>query len=140
MELSRKGILTPLQTETLRSFFGQTQGFFLTGGTALAEFYLGHRDSEDLDLFAVDKACFDGGRDLLVFAAAQTGSTLNSLRVTPYFQRHELERDGQKFLVDLVHDMVPQIVKDKPSSDGVRVDAIEDITANKLCTVLSRIE
>jgi hypothetical protein len=140
MELSRKGILTPLQSDTLRSFFGQTQGFFLTGGTALAEFYLGHRDSEDLDLFTVDKACFESGHDLLVFTASQTASTLNSLRVTPYFQRYEIVREDQKVLVDLVHDTAPQIVKDKPDFQGLRVDSIEDITANKLCTVLSRLE
>ena len=28
--------------------------FFLTGGTALSVFYLGHRVSDDIDLFSVD--------------------------------------------------------------------------------------
>jgi len=27
------------------------ENFFLTGGTALAEYYLGHRESHDLDFF-----------------------------------------------------------------------------------------
>ncbi len=51
--LRRKGLLTPLQTAFLVTFAtlpDQAQ-FYLTGGTALAEFYLGHRLSFDLDLF-----------------------------------------------------------------------------------------
>ncbi len=47
------GLLTPLQKEFLEVFAGladQSQ-FYLTGGTALAEYYLGHRLSFDLDFF-----------------------------------------------------------------------------------------
>jgi hypothetical protein len=47
-------ILTSLQRQVLTSFFqndlGQ-RGYYLTGGTALAEFYLRHRHSDDLDFF-----------------------------------------------------------------------------------------
>lgn len=46
-------ILTPLQRRFLAAF-SQTalqRDFFLTGGTALAHFYLHHRLSEDLDFF-----------------------------------------------------------------------------------------
>lgn len=55
--LQGKGILTPLQKEVL-GILGQMQdisGFYLTGGTALAEFYLGHRQSFDLDLFTTEE-------------------------------------------------------------------------------------
>ena len=47
------GLLTALQKEFLSVFSGlsdQAQ-FYLTGGTALAEYYLGHRLSIDLDFF-----------------------------------------------------------------------------------------
>jgi predicted nucleotidyltransferase component of viral defense system len=46
-------ILTPLQRRFLNAF-SQTElkkDFFLTGGTALAHFYLQHRLSDDLDFF-----------------------------------------------------------------------------------------
>ena len=48
--------LTPLQADFLARFFatGTGQSFFLTGGTALAAFYLHHRMSVDLDLFTLD--------------------------------------------------------------------------------------
>jgi len=49
-------VLTPLQAAFLERFFASQVGqrFFLTGGTALAAFYLHHRRSEDLDLFTLD--------------------------------------------------------------------------------------
>jgi hypothetical protein len=46
--MAQPKILTPLQFEFLNIFFQQPVGqkFFLTGGTALAEYYLQHRFSE----------------------------------------------------------------------------------------------
>lgn len=49
-----KTILTPKQLEFLELVKVEpeiTKRFYLTGGTALAEFYLKHRLSEDVDLF-----------------------------------------------------------------------------------------
>lgn len=48
--------LSPLQADFLEHFFATQTGshFFLTGGTALAAFYLHHRLSVDLDLFTLD--------------------------------------------------------------------------------------
>jgi predicted nucleotidyltransferase component of viral defense system len=47
------GLLTPVQEAFLRVFaeLPDCDQFYLTGGTALAEFYLGHRLSNDLDFF-----------------------------------------------------------------------------------------
>ena len=46
-------ILTPLHKSFIRKFSESPfqKSFFLTGGTALAAFYLQHRLSEDLDFF-----------------------------------------------------------------------------------------
>lgn len=49
-----KSILTPHQQKILELIAGEkyfTERFYLAGGTALSEFYLRHRISEDLDLF-----------------------------------------------------------------------------------------
>ena len=49
-----KTILTPKQLEFLELIKIEseiTKRFYLTGGTALSEFYLKHRLSEDIDLF-----------------------------------------------------------------------------------------
>ena len=50
-------ILSEFQTETL-SLFKKTplaKSYYLAGGTALAEYYLHHRKSEDLDFFTQDE-------------------------------------------------------------------------------------
>ncbi len=69
--LKGKGLLTPLQREFLRLFAGlpDQERFYLTGGTALSEFYLGHRLSFDLDLFTNEHEM------LSVVEAASTSST-----------------------------------------------------------------
>lgn len=50
-------ILTSLQEEVLRIFdeTEEAELFYLTGGTALAAFYLQHRLSRDLDLFTTEE-------------------------------------------------------------------------------------
>lgn len=52
-KLSGKGLLTPLQNRFIYLFskLEDQNQFYLTGGTALAEYYLGHRLSYDLDFF-----------------------------------------------------------------------------------------
>jgi len=67
-------------------------------------------------------------------------SICNYLRVFPGFRRYQVEDGEESTLVDIVHESVPQIVplEEKPLRDGVRVDSIEDLVANKLCAVLGR--
>lgn len=43
--------LSPLQRDLLEAFFRHESRFRLTGGAALAGYYLGHRETADLDLF-----------------------------------------------------------------------------------------
>jgi hypothetical protein len=52
-----RGLLTQAQLEILKTFLElpDAKRFYLTGGTALAEFYLGHRRSFDLDLFTTER-------------------------------------------------------------------------------------
>lgn len=47
--------LTALRREILDAFFQRERGFFLTGGAALAGFHLGHRTTDDLDLFTLQQ-------------------------------------------------------------------------------------
>lgn len=56
-KLKNNPVLTSYQIAILKSFFSSAIGkqFFLTGGTALSAFYLGHRESRDLDFFTLEK-------------------------------------------------------------------------------------
>lgn len=56
-----KTILNPFQTKVLADFkkSNLSKKFYLSGGTALAEFYLHHRLSEDLDFFSQEELNLD---------------------------------------------------------------------------------
>jgi dihydrofolate reductase len=56
--------LNPFQRALLEAFFRRAHNFYLTGGAALAGFYLGHRRTEDLDLFTTDETLESGERAL----------------------------------------------------------------------------
>jgi len=111
--------------------------FFLTGGTALAAFYLVHRVSDDLDLFSKEKA------DLadIDFWISKTwpGETVPIRR-------------SRGFLSILIQDVKVDIVYDQLAAPGNRkradlgegrsiaVDTIDNIASNKLTTLVSRTE
>jgi hypothetical protein len=75
----------------LTKFFARTnaQAFYLTGGGALAEFYLGHRLSLDIDLFTQDPSAWRAIEDDLKAAAEQIGATLE---FQPAKEPNELHR------------------------------------------------
>ncbi len=132
--------LTELQSEILRRFFARREDFFLTGGAALVGFYLGHRETHDLDLFTEGTPLDEGERTLREIASALE-LEIESVRRDPAFHRFLVRRrqDAESLVVDLVRDDVPQLAP-KRIVGGIRIDSAEEIMANKLCTLLSRVE
>ncbi len=131
--------LTPLQLDFLKAFFRHETQFFLTGGAALAGFYLGHRETNDLDLF-VGSDVLDDGEDSLVRAASEVDAIVERIRTAPAFRRLLLRRHNESILVDLVRDLSVEEGPEKRTFGTIRVDPPEEILANKLCTLLSRAE
>ena len=129
--------LSPLQEEVLLRFFRKTHSFFLTGGAALAAYHLGHRTTDDLDLFT-SSADLDEGVSALQSLADEMGASIQALRTSPDFRRFLLAVGDEGVVVDLVRDRAPQIFAEKLDRDGVLVDPPGEILANKLCTLLSR--
>lgn len=123
----------------LEAFFRRESAFFLTGGAALAGFYLGHRESQDLDLFTTEST-LERGSTALREVAAEMGASLEALRTAPDFQRFLLRLGDEALVVDLVRERVPQLYPEKRRVGVVFVDPPEEILANKLCTLLSRAE
>ena len=74
--------LTPSQRAFLSSFFARVnaRAFYLTGGSALAEFYLGHRLSQDMDLFTQDREAWLTIENDIKAAAEQIGATVDFIR------------------------------------------------------------
>jgi len=131
--------LDSFQQEILTAFFERQRGFFLTGGAALAGFHLKHRTTLDLDLFT-NEDLMDEGEQALVEIARAREIILERLRTSSDFRRFLLTRGSESIVVDLVHDLSPQIDEEKPEIHGIRVDSPREIMANKLCTLLSRAE
>ena len=131
--------LSSLQQEVLDAFFQREKRFFLTGGAALAGYYLGHRSTEDLDFFTTED-CLEEGSHRLQVVARQMDAEIESLRTSPDFRRYLVRRGEEAAVVDLVYDRAPQLCPEKRSVGQLRIDPPEEILANKLCTLLSRAE
>ena len=131
--------LTPLQREILGAFFQRENRFFLTGGAALSGFYLGHRETHDLDLFTLTDA-LDDGVALVGEIAREVGASFESIQTAPDFRRLLVRRGSEALIVDLVRERAPQLALEKALVEGIRVDSPEEILANKLCALLSRSE
>lgn len=132
-------ILTPLQREILDAI-RDVGGFFLSGGAALAAGYLGHRRSFDIDLFVVEPGEVESLVGVIKAVAPVRGWTVDVARSYPGFKRLSVKCGDESTMVDIVHEVVPQEVSlaDKPVIDGIRMDDIRDIAANKLCALLGR--
>lgn len=128
-----------MQKEFLDEFFRRDNKFFLTGGAALAGFYLGHRDTADIDLFTLADEMETGAR-LLTDAASAIGASVENLQTWPDFRRVLVRRYDESIVVDLVREYVFQVEKEKQVINGIRIDAPDEILANKLCALLSRSE
>lgn len=110
----------------------------LTGGTALARCYLGHRFSEDLDLFHRGGHTQELGRELA-----------ESLRAANF--KVSVETDSAGFLRCMVGDTVtriqvgvaadlPRVESPAQSALGVYVRSLREIAANKIVAFEDRAE
>jgi hypothetical protein len=135
-----KTTLTPLQVEILRAFFERERGFYLTGGAALSGYHLGHRTTDELDLFTADPQAFERGRFVLGDVASSIGARLEIRQDAPGFLRAAIVRDDAGVVVDMVRDQSFQVQSVKPEYDGIRIDPPDEILANKLAAVLGRAE
>lgn len=132
--------LSPFQQEVLNALFSREQGFFLTGGAALAEYHLGHRTTDDLDLFTGDENAFERSRHVIAAVAQDLGAQLDVRQDAPGFRRYALTRGDAAVVVDAVLDRVQQRIPTKPRIGAVFVDPPEEILANKLTAVVGRME
>ena len=127
---------------TLRQFVNavqQNSPCRLSGGAALSGVHLRHRLSNDLDLFCderqdvrqVLRACKD--------IAAQEGGEFKLVRDGGTFIRGRLLLTEQAIEVDIAHEpSIPLAPRD--IVEGVIVDSLADMQANKITCLLSRSE
>lgn len=133
-----RSILTSEQKTVLDLFFANqsiSPPFYLTGGTALCEYYLPYRYSEDLDFFSEDEV--DLGAITTFIRSIKAELSYRSFDLNTSFNRNlvVLEFGGQKTLkLEFTYFPFPPI--EKPKLKGrVRVDGVLDIATNKLFTI-----
>lgn len=142
----KKAIKTPLFTSLQRKIFDYlakdkafTSQFYFTGGTALSAFYLRHRESEDLDFFSEND--FDDS-ELEVLINDLSKALGFRYQFTKRYKARIFEfADDEKLLIklDFVHSPYKRIEKGIVY-EGVVIDSLRDIAANKLLTINQRIE
>ncbi len=137
---SPRGLLTPLQRRVLSLVGSRTTAFFLTGGSALAEYHLGHRRSQDLDLFTTREDAFDDADRIIRDVASEMSASATAVRSGIGFRRYLIESGEEQAVVDLVLESAEQIDELKLETDAVLVDTLREIAVNKLCALLSRTE
>lgn len=122
------------------AFFSSPLGdkFFLGGGTALAEFYLQHRVSQDLDLFTLDQDLdFD-------FVSAEINKIARSLNFktkhrvsSATFLQYIFQSKKKSLKIDVVKDVPIHFGKAKKIK-GIWVGSLENIAVNKLLAIFGR--
>ena len=113
--------------------------YYWTGGTPLAEFYLRHRLSEDIDLFTEDKEVNQSQID----AYLRRISPQLSIKLIKRSQflglvSYKLTyQDNEELKVDFNYYPFPRIDKGK-KYHRLQVDSLYDIAANKIHTMFMR--
>jgi hypothetical protein len=139
--LKSKGIITDLQREILIIFseIHDSKMFYLTGGTALAEFYLGHRKSFDLDIFTTEKG-------LIIPFSYAFEQELKKIFLVKVVRRYEtfvefeVSAKGDSTKVQLAYDSPFRFENPVDSDIGVKVNDYTDLIVDKLLAFFGRAE
>lgn len=136
-------VLTDLQAIVLNLLFEEgigDLGYYLTGGTALSEFYLQHRYSDDLDLFTREERLLKNDYDSLLNVYSNQGLEIISAEASNDFVRFYISpfnRKTEQLKVEFARDVPARMAP--PNVYGkIVVDSFEDIAVNKICAILNR--
>jgi len=139
--LKGNGILTPLQRKLLLDIAAlqDTNHFYLAGGTALSEFYLGHRRSYDLDLFTPETGLVGPfSRTLEKSLGRQSDYLIRPMRRFESFVELEAEGYGEKVQVHLAYDSPFRWGMPLQSEYGVNVNDYQDLIVDKVLAFFGR--
>jgi hypothetical protein len=114
--------------------------FHLGGGAALAGVHLRHRLSRDADLFFHDRQAHRDAVRQLPDVARDADVTVEIARDAGTFVRAILSGADGPVEIDLVFDAVPDVGTPGEPVEGIQLDSLEDLRANKLTCILSRSE
>ena len=111
--------------------------FYWTGGTVLAEIYLHHRYSEDLDFFSERDVDVEGITSMLTTLKAQTG--FRKLDIEQSFNRNLffLDFGDETLKMEFTYFPFPRIEAEHQYGE-LSIDSLIDIAVNKLFTIYQK--
>jgi len=120
-----------------------SEPFYLSGGTALAEYYLQHRFSDDLDFFTRDRANFASANNRVREAASAARLAISDVVVGDYSVRYRLDgdvvTDHQLQKVEFLYDPAPY-QRDPSRIGAALVDSLLCIAIKKVDALHNRTE
>ena len=132
-----KEILTALQKKFIALLAGNNQlknQFYLSGGTALAAYYLHHRYSEDLDFFTTSEV--DPMTINVFLKQIKTSLGIKKIDYQLSFNRHLYFLHFTKGVLKTEFTYFPFEQTTKPAlKDGIYIDSLIDIAVNKVFTI-----
>lgn len=138
--MGKISILTKNQREILDQVTNNDflkKNFYLTGGTALSEFYLQHRYSEDLDFFTEKEYDTQLVNTFIRKTSQKFGFTIES-ELLEFLYRFNLKFfDKQTLKLDFSYYPGKRVEKGL-IYNGMAVDSLLDIAINKLSTIQQR--
>lgn len=136
-------VMTPFQLMVLESLFESGLGkrnYYFTGGTALAEFYLQHRYSEDLDIFTREqrslRADYIDLKQKLENKSLEVFSEIEEDEFIRFFVRG-WEEIGKGLKIEFGRYAGAQM-SPETTVENIIVDSFEDIAVNKVCAIYGR--
>jgi predicted nucleotidyltransferase component of viral defense system len=111
----------------------------MTGGTALAAYYLQHRLSEDLDLFTDDESVAARMKRELEAAAGSRGFSAQFARSAPTFLEASVKCGDETVQIHMALDSPYRLESpvDRPDAP-LRVESALDLAANKIAALYGR--
>jgi hypothetical protein len=136
-------VLTSLQVSVLEILFEHglgDKGYYFTGGSALAEFYLQHRYSDDLDVFTRSaRSIRIDGAEFRQLLTSRNFDVLSSSEGDEFVRLFVESSDAKSepLKIEFARDAKAQVSPFKKYGTIV-VDSFEDIAVNKICAILGR--
>ena len=138
--MAQKEILTKKQRVLLKAVSQNKdicRSFYLTGGTALSEFYLKHRFSEDLDFF--NEKEFNPQAIFVFLKSIKDKLGIKKIETEQSFNRYLFFVHLDKAIIktEFTYFPFPRISKGL-SKDELMIDSLLDIAVNKIFTIYQK--
>lgn len=140
--LRGKGLISDFQREIIGSLknLADLKYFYLTGGTALSEFYFGHRLSYDLDIFTVEKDLVLSFSRIVEEKLKNRSFSVEVIRRFASFAEFELTKKDEKVRLQLAYDSPFRFQNPEESDLNIMVNDYQDIVVDKLLAFFGRVE